>query len=322
MPINIPLPPPAVFLWRWCVRPALIFVGLPYFCVFVMFASFQRSMIYDAKPAESTGPGTAAFLDPQVQQLAIHADDGVMLHGWLIAAQTRGYDDDAAWQKHLDEGKPLVLFFSGNSGNRTRRGDNFRLLASLDADVMVFDYRGYADNQGSPSEAALIRDAHSIWKYATVSRGIAPSRIFLFGESLGGGVATHLAADVCREGTPPGGLILCATFNSLAEVGAGHFPWLPVRWVLIDRFESARWIRDVTCPILQLHPRNDSVVPFPLGQALFEAAPAKSHNGVEKRFVELRDCDHNDILEEARPEYRRALAEFLRVVEQHRGSGS
>ncbi|HVW01884.1 MAG TPA: alpha/beta hydrolase, partial [Planctomycetaceae bacterium] len=123
-----------------------------------------------------------------------------------------------------------------------------------------------------------------------------------------------LAADVCREGTPPAGLILCATFNSLTEAGAYHFPWLPVRWVLLDRFESVRWIREVTCPILQLHPRDDTVVPLALGQALFEAAPAASHNGIEKRFVELRDADHNTILENARPEYRRALAEFLHAV--------
>jgi uncharacterized protein len=154
-----------------------------------------------------------------------------------------------------------------------------------------------------------------VWRYVTDLRGVARQRVLLFGESLGGGVAVRLAAELCRRGTPPGGLILRSTFSSLVDVGAYHYPWLPVRWLLVDRFSSAEQIPDVTCPLLQFHGVRDTIVPITLGRRLFAAAPEKSSAGVAKRFVELARADHNDVVLVAQPELHRALGEFLESLE-------
>ncbi|MFO1021597.1 MAG: alpha/beta hydrolase [Planctomycetales bacterium] len=120
------------------------------------------------------------------------------------------------------------------------------------------------------------------------------ARIFIYGESLGGGMAVRLAAECCQKGDVPGGLIVQSSFTSLVEAGGYHFPWLPVSWLLIDRYASIERINKVTCPILVLHGKRDSIVPFSMGRKLFETAAEKSESGVAKEFIEL-ECDHNDV---------------------------
>jgi hypothetical protein len=207
-----------------------------------------------------------------------------------------------------------VLYFPGNAGNRAYRELELRLLTDAGADAILFDYRGYGDSPGEPSEEGLARDARAVWRFATETNKIEPRRLVLFGESLGGGVAVRLASDLSEQHTPPAGLILRSTFSSLTDAAAHHFPWLPVRWVLIDRFPSERRIRDVTCPILQLHGRRDTIVPFRLGQKLFAAAPEKSASGIAKRFVELPNANHNDVIETSHGEVLAAVRDFLSKV--------
>ena len=162
----------------------------------------------------------------------------------------------------------------------------------------------------------MAADARAVWKYATEERTVSPGRIVLYDESLGGGVAVRLAAEMCEAGTPPAGLILRSTFSSLADAGAYHYPWLPVRLVLVDRFGSIDRISAVTCPILQVHGGRDTIMPIELGRRLFEAAPEKSAGGTAKRFVELPTANHNDVLLVAEPEFRRAVSEFLKALDQ------
>jgi len=204
------------------------------------------------------------------------------------------------------------LYFSGNAGNRAWRIPEFEVFTQLGCDVFVFDYRGYGENPGSPSEEHLAADATAAWRYATQTRRIEPHRLILFGESLGGGVAVRLAAEQCAAGTPPGGLVLRATFSSLPDAAAYHYPWLPVRWLLVDRYPSAARMPQVTCPILHIHGLRDTIIPIQLGKKLFAAAPPQSASGIPKRFVELPAADHNDILAVAVPEFRDAVAEFLK----------
>jgi hypothetical protein len=205
----------------------------------------------------------------------------------------------------------LALFFSGNAANRRYRVSEFQVLTDLGCDVFLFDYRGYGDNAGSPSEEKLVADARTIWSYTTEDRNVSPERIILYGESLGGGVAVRIAAEMCQAGTPPAGLILRSTFSSLVDAGAYHYPWLPVRLLLIDRFASIDHIALVTCPILQVHGARDTIMPISLGRRLFDAAPHRSASGLAKRFIELQNAHHNDVLLVAKPELRRAVAEFL-----------
>jgi fermentation-respiration switch protein FrsA (DUF1100 family) len=233
------------------------------------------------------------------------------LHGWHIlpTGEIAADQDECDWQLSL--GSPLVLYFSGNAGNRRYRTLECDIFTRLGCHVFLFDYRGYGDNAGSPSEERLAADAQAVWRYATAQRGVPPERIIVCGESLGGGVAVRLAADLCQAGTSPGALLLRSTFSSLADVASYHYPWLPVRWLLRDRYPAAEQISNVTCPILHIHGLRDTIVPIQFGKKLFAAAPERAANGLPKRFVELPGADHNDILLVTEGEFRQAVGEFL-----------
>ena len=184
---------------------------------------------------------------------------------------------------------------------------------------MIFDYRGYGDNPGKPSEANFLRDARVIWDYATKELNVPARRIVLYGESLGAGSAVRLAGDLSAEGIEPGGLVVQSSFNSLIDAGRHHFPILPVSLILIDRFDSERHITSVTCPILQLHGARDQIVPLQLGQKLFATAPDKSSSGIAKRQVILPNADHNDVYGPDRPLVVDELKRFLKEVSTKTG---
>ena len=112
-------------------------------------------------------------------------------------------------------------------------------------------------------------------------------------------------------GTPPAGLILRSTFSSLADAGSNRFPWLPVRWLLWDRFSSAERIGTVTCPVLNLHGTEDRIVPFALGEKLFAVTPDLSANGIPKKFVPLNGADHNDVMLTHEREVTKAIDDFF-----------
>jgi hypothetical protein len=321
MHFEIQLPAPLRVFWEWYGRRLILYAGIPYVVVLVMLAFAQRSLIYVPTRVGEVRPLSAGLSEQQAHPISVRASDGMVLHGWHVTGMCRQHADRSACDLRLAEGKPVFLFFSGNGGHRGLRGGILQFLASFDADVFVFDYRGYGENPGSPSERALEADARAAWKYVTVARNIAPERIVLYGESLGGGVATNLAAELCAAGTPPGGLVLCATFSSLVDTAAYHYTWIPVRLLLVDRFPSLDRIPNVTCPLLQVHGTQDRIVPIGLGKRLFDAAPAKSAAGILKCFVEFPEADHNDILDVAQPLYRRALKEFLQRIEPLSAAG-
>ena len=298
--------------WR-ALRP----VGLGLcFCLalVIMFASFQRSLIYFPRRVDRIDPVESGLPVGQVHSVTLRTGDGLALHGWHILPDGQRATDPSECDDRLQSSDFVALYFSGNGGNRTYRGTEVRLLTGVGAHVFLFDYRGYGENTGSPSEEGLAEDARSVWRYVTAERSVDSRRILLYGESIGGAVAVRLAAEKCQAGSPPAGLILRSTFSSLPDVGAYHYPWLPVRWLLTDRYESVERITDVTCPILQIHGRPDTIVPIRFARRLFETAPAVSAGGLPKRFVELRDANHNDVVDVAGPEVQQAIRDFLQAI--------
>ncbi|WP_197443506.1 alpha/beta hydrolase [Maioricimonas rarisocia] len=229
-----------------------------------------------------------------VQDVVATADDGLHLRGLLYGTE-----------RCTEEAAPLVIFFPGNGGHRLHRLPTAMGLLSLGCAVLHFDYRGYGDNPGVTSEPSLHADALAVWKYATQHLEIPAERIVLFGESLGGAVATRLAV---RAGTPPAAVVLNGTFASMVETAAWHYPYLPIRWVLRDRWPSIDYVPQVTSSLLQFHGTADDIVPLDHGRALFEAAPTHCRRGQPKSFVPLDGYGHNNItLATMRPELSRFL---------------
>ena len=285
-----------------------------YVVVVFMFHLLQRSLIYFPAREARIEPQDAGLPHGRVHTVTVRADDQLELRGWHVLADGRSAANRQECDGELAAGRPLVLYFSGNGANRQYRVGEFAVLTSLGMDVFNFDYRGYGDNSGSPSEEMLAADARAIWDYATRERHVQGDRIILYGESLGGAVAVRLAAEQCEADSPPAGVILRSTFSSLVDAGSHHYPWLPVRMALVDRFSSIDHIPQVTCPILQMHGERDTIMPIALGRRLFEAAPERSSSGIAKTFVELPRAGHNDVTLVAETEFRAAVRDFLKSL--------
>ncbi len=298
-------------IWRIVRWPIAL-----YLLVVLMLSALQRSLIYFPTREAEIAARTAALPVGQVHDIALPTSDGLTLHGWHVLPAGHSAQTADECDQRLRQCDWLVLYFSGNAANRRMRVDSCELLARRGCHLFLVDYRGYGDNQGSPSEEGLAEDARSIWNYAVKSRGVPAERVVLYGESLGGGVAVRLAASLCQSGTPPGGLILQSTFSSLVDIGAHYYPWLPVQWTLADRFESTKYAPQITCPLLQVHGDVDAIIPQAFGRRLFEAVPDRSRDGFPKRWVTLRGADHNDILMVAANQLRAAIAQFLDDVRQ------
>lgn len=298
-------------LWKRAGRFVVLRVAVYYTLICVAVTFIQRQLIYHPERVDEITSAQSPLSEGCLHDFTFETEDGLTLRGWHVLRTGVRCDKPEETQKILDEGRWLVLFFHGNAGDRRGRVDYAQVFSGAKADVFLIDYRGYADNPGSPHEKGLMKDARALWSYATETCHVDPSRILLFGESLGGGVAVGLAQEACKSGTPPGGLIVRSTFSSLADAASVHYPWLPVRLLLWDRYPSVDRIGDVTCPVLILHGTNDRIVPFELGRRLFEAAPALSDNGLPKRFVTLDGADHNGLLITHQREFTEAIEEFL-----------
>jgi pimeloyl-ACP methyl ester carboxylesterase len=308
-------PSASVLIWRVVLRNSRSLL-IAYAVVTLILAALQRSLIYHPHRVREVSAKELGWETGRVVPLRVTVSDNAVLHGWHVLPPGRSARDVRESDQELKLGRPVVLFFSGNGGDRGGRSEWFEMLSECGCDVFAFDYRGYAENEGAPSEAAFAADAQAIWKHLTTDRGVAANRIVLFGESLGGGVAIRLASEACEAKTPPRGLIVRSTFTSMVDVGSHHYPWLPVGLVLVDRYPSLERMPRVTCPLLVMHGQRDTIVPFEHGRRLFDAALAKATTGIAKRFLDLPTSDHNDVATTAESAVRRALREFLSDIGQ------
>ena len=267
--------------WPKNVRRLLLFGFSTYLAIVVILALLQRTLIYLPARQSRIEPQDAGLPPGQVHAITLKSDDGLDLRGWHLLPDGQSATDRKQCDEQLALGRPVVLYFSGNAGNRAWRIQEFEVFTrAWSATYSCSTTAATARTRVRPAKSRLAADATAAWRYATQTRGIEPRRLILCGESLGGGVAVRLAAEQCAAGTPPGGLVLRATFSSLPDAAAYHYPWLPVRWLLVDRYASVERMPQVTCPILHLHGRRDSIIPIELGRKLFGAAPPQSAGGI------------------------------------------
>ncbi len=276
-------PPPSVWkrLWHAAVLCLSIFSGA-YF-VLVVFLYFRQSgMLYVPDRQLATDPGAARLAFEDVELVAA---DGVRLHGWWVPAEgaSRG----------------ALVFCHGNAGNISDRIGSIGAFHGLGLDVLIFDYRGYGRSAGSPTEEGTYLDAQAAWDYLVEEKSVPPERIVVFGRSLGGAVAAHLAKE-----RGPRALILEATFASIPDVGAAHYPWLPVRLLASFDYATAEYVKEIKCPVLVIHSPEDATVPYALGKQVFEAAPEP------KEFLKIRGS-HNNGWAESGEDYLGGLDAFI-----------
>lgn len=268
----------------------LVVVGVAALVVALIYA-LQRFLIY--LPSGHVPPVTTGL--PGAEDVRFMTSDGLKLAGWFLPARLNGPGS-------------AILVANGNAGNRAHRARLAEALRETGASVLLFDYRGYGENPGTPSEKGLHHDALGARDYLASRPEVDPSRIIYFGESIGAAVMVSLAAE-----RPPAGLVLRSPFASLADVGELHYPWLPVRFLLKDRYEAAATVARVKVPLLVIAGEEDSIVPAGQSRALYAAAPGP------KRFVQIDGADHND------PELftgEMLLVEFRRFLEEVTRAGS
>ena len=184
------------------------------------------------------------------------------------------------------------------------RLDSIDLFHELGLSCLVFDYRGYGQSAGRPTEAGTYLDARAAFEWLTQTKGVASERIIVLGRSLGGSIAAHLATEV-----RPAGLVVESAFTSYPDIGARFYPYMPVRLFARFRYDTLASVRKVSCPILLMHSRNDDVVPFDFGTRLFAAA------GEPKQFVEILGR-HNDGFLVSGDLYRNAWRNWLQSLEE------
>jgi uncharacterized protein len=241
----------------------------------------QRSLQYPVQTRQTTAAeaGLADFRD-----IELVTPDGERLVGW--------------W-KPPRPGRSLVLYLHGNASSLWGLRERMRALGATGRGVLVIAYRGYSGSTGSPTEEGLRHDARTAYEWAR--KGYDPSRIVLYGESLGSAVAVRLATE-----RPVGGVILDGAFTSAAAVARLAYWYVPVSWLMRDQFRSVDLIGGLKAPLLALHGDADATIPLRIGEELFAAAPAP------KQFVRLPGAGHGAVLESGGAA---AVEAFLAAVE-------
>lgn len=242
---------------------------------------FQERFVY--KPSTRT-EGTPASVGMYYEEVELVASDGVRLSGWYLP---------------LADARGTVLFCHGNAGNISHLLAVAQDAHRLGLGVLLFDYRGYGQSEGVPSEEGTHRDAEAAWNYLVQEVGLAPEQIAIIGRSLGGPIAARLARD-----KTPAALFLEETFTSIPELGQELYPIFPVDLLARYEYPTLEYLKQVECPVLISHSREDMFIVFEHGQRLYEAARPP------KAFTELRG-GHSSAFSEDAATYEAGVEAFL-----------
>lgn len=267
------------------IKHMLSFIFLVVLGTYIVFGTilflFQSHFVYFPDPEIVATPHNIGL---HYESILFHSEDGLELSGWFVPAR---------------EPRGVVLFCHGNGGNISHRLQSLEIFHKLNVSTFIFDYRGYGNSQGKPSETGTYLDAKAAWDYLMQRRGVPSESIVVYGESLGGAVASWLAKEV-----KPAGLVLASSFTSIPDMAVKAYPIFPVRLMSRFHYSTCDYLRKVDCPILVIHSRDDEIVPFSHGYRLYEAAKPP------KELLEIRG-DHNSGFLVSQDIYTRGLDLFL-----------
>ena len=224
----------------------ILFLGLSYLIVLVGLYAFQRNLLYE--PSENNYLD-GETLSADIQEVYISTSENYSLKGWY---------------HFKNKNYKTLLFFHGNAGVLGNRIHKLNKLKDLNINFLIFAWRGFSGNSGSPSEQGLYDDANSAVKWLN-REGIKDEEIVLYGESLGSAVAVEIAQHQSFAG-----IILESPFTSMIDVGRHYYPYVPVKLILKDKFETEKKIKNINFPLLVMHGKLDQVVPFVMGKRIFD----------------------------------------------------
>ena len=275
---------------RRFLKRVVVMVVVAYVTAALALRVFERSMVYLPGPRPVDPP--AAELALNQRMVRFRAADSTALTAWVVPAANASAE--APWV-HISHGNYGNIGFGG-------RPQFYAWFRDLGVNLFAYDYRGYGESEGLPSEAGVYADAEAAYRYLTDSLRVPPSRVILFGHSLGTGVAIELARRVSAAG-----LIVEDAYTSVADRGQEVFPLLPVKLVARSEFASIEKVGSLTLPKLFLHARNDRTIPIEHGRRVFAAAAEP------KQWVEL-DAGHADAYTVERAKYYGAIGSFIQRV--------
>jgi fermentation-respiration switch protein FrsA (DUF1100 family) len=266
-------------------------IGVIYVVLGALLYFLQGSLVFLANMPGRALDATPGDIGLTYEDVHIATSDGERLHGWYVpAAAARG----------------VLLFFHGNAGNISHRLESIAIFNRLGLDVLIVDYRGYGQSTGKPGEKGTYRDAQAAWAYLLEERGLAPGRTVVFGRSLGGAVGAWLASQLPGD-EAPAAVIIESSFSSGADMARRLYPIFPATLLTRLEYPVVEYVARLRSPVLVVHSRDDEIIPFPMGRAIYEAAPAP------KSFLELRG-DHNAGFWISREAYTAGLDGFLDSV--------
>lgn len=261
----------------------LSWLVLAYVLVVVLVWAFQDRLLYLPHMGREH-LATPADRGMAWESVTLATDDGLSLDAWWVPA---------------NEPRGSLLFFHGNAGNISHRLDSLAQFHQLGLSVLIIDYRGYGRSEGRPSEAGTALDARAAWRWMGEERDVAADEIVLFGRSLGAAVAAELGREV-----RPAAVILESPFRSVPLLAQQIYPFLPARWLARFDYDTAAYVAEIEAPILVIHSREDDIIPFAEGEAVFEAAR-------EPKEMLVIGGSHNTGFLESGADYLQGIDDFL-----------
>lgn len=266
----------------------LLSLAIVYALVVALMWAFQDRLLY-LPHAGREHVGSPADLGLGWEEVTLTTEDSVALDAWWVPAPNP---------------RASLLFFHGNAGNISHRLESIAQFQRLGLSVLIVDYRGYGRSEGSPSEAGTALDARAAWQWLR-DEGNETDEIVVFGRSLGAAVAAELAASLEEHRAAPAGVILESPFRSVPELAQQLYPFLPARWLARIDYPVENYVTQISAPLLVIHSRDDEIIPFAQGEAVYQAAQEP------KQLLEIKG-GHNTGFLDSEPTYSESLDAFLR----------